>query len=449
MRFIRIVLDGNKSYLVYQRGLIQALQPIQPIFGGYRRTTALKRALDQLRADVSEARSALRAQDKLENKDTGAVLRLLREKRRRYADQCLESKKPVSRAKHVGVEIEFVSSHSRRDIALDLAAAGLNSYVELKHDGSVHGESSGDCDGSCREDCECAYCGETHYCDNERECIRRARYSGDERHWEYRDNCQDCEETEYIEDCQCGGIDDETGQYVCNGDHIVCSGHCPGHHCNGYDDHSDFDCQCECTCSNEHGHEIAVVAKSTIIADVIRRVCRVLQAHNAEVNSTCGLHVHLDARGQDEKRMFANLVKSQRLLYSMVPKSRFDNTYCKPNDRGNTMGAYNGRYWGINPASYSEHKTIEVRLHSGSVNADKIVAWVQLLQKIAYAKRVPKVNHLSDVTSHVKLADSLVAYIRERVAKFAAEHGGYSLPVDQPMTVHRLPTYQPAAAMAA
>lgn len=431
MKNIRIVLEGNTSRLVYSKGLICEFSP--PIryanhnFGSSYNEIhrlGLASAYKLLRENIAETKQKLIESDKLAQKENGAVFKLLKQKRRVFAKQCFESKKPFSRAKHVGVEIEFICNSDRHAIALELAAVGVSQFVQLKSDGSVHGDNdgSGDCDGSCREDCQCYDCGETHYCDDERECDRRVRnYGSHNGNWEYREDCTDCTETVTIDNCDCGG-QNEAGNNVCKGEHVICSGHCPGHDCAGYDDHDNWDCNCECTCGTDNGHEISIVAKSTQITDIITKVCSVLQKHDADVNSTCGLHVHLDMRGFDEKRSFANLVKTQKLLYSMVPFSRFENQYCRPNKHGFDMGVYCGRYWAINPAAYSEHKTIEVRLHSGTINAVKINHWIKLLQKIAYAKSVCQVNKLSDLTNQVKLPDDLLSYVRGRIAKFKSEH---------------------------
>ncbi len=436
MKHIRIQIDGNKSYLVYQRGLITEYVLITKsdyiqLRGNYRSksyTGGIKDAYSTLKSNVSDKRIELRDRDKLERKETGSILRLLRQKRRRFAEECFNSKKPINSTKHVGVEIEFISTSDRKDISIDLAAAGVFQFVHLKHDGSVSGGNSGECDGSCRENCECADCGDTHYCDSETECNRRSRNYGHSITWEFRYDCTECVETETIDDCNCGeGVE---GKEFCKGDHPVCQGHCPGHSCAGYDDHERYQCNCECNCEdNSDGHEIAIVAKHSEISEVVTKVCKVLAKHNAYVNSTCGLHVHVDARRRDQHKMFANLVKAQKLLFSMVPQSRKENGYCDVNDSGLSMDSYEGRYWGINPASYEEHKTIEVRLHSGTVNAKKIINWINLLQKIAYARKMIQIDSLYDLTSTVELSDDLIQYIKTRVTKFKSQHRSNSIDI--------------------
>jgi hypothetical protein len=422
-KFIRIQIDSNASYLVYQRGMVYEMTRISD-----GRVPILK-AMLELRHDIRTARSVPRdVSDKLAHRSNGHILGLLRNKRTEKSRECFDSKKPVTRHKYVGVEIEFCSAETREKIAMDLAMMGLEKYTHLKNDGSAEcdrGENSGEnCDGSCRENCECAHCGETHYCDDENDCGRRNRSYGSNETWEYREDCQDCTDTEYLDGCDCGGKDSD--ENICKGEHIVCIGHCPGHNCEGYDDHNDYDCNCECNCA-PGGHEISIVAKSTEIRGIITKVCEVLKKHEAYVNKTCGLHVHLDARNADENRMFGNLVKSQKLLYSMVPKSRYTNSFCKPNTCGSSMTKYQGRYFGINPESYAKFKTIEVRLHSGTVDAEKINRWIELTQKIAYAKTVDYVYQLSDLTSTVKLSSDLIKYIHTRVEKFKEGHGSYSI----------------------
>jgi|ERR1035437_1944338 hypothetical protein len=444
MKHIRIKLIGNESRLEYLNQFtgIYEISPIKPS-NDAQYGTGIRCAYTQLKQYIRFERELARNRDKLFDKPSNSVMSLLRSKRKDKAREAFDSKKPVNKTKHVGVEIEFISSSDRNDIALDLAMVGLTSFVELKHDGSVSDDSSEDieCDGSCREDCNCSDCGETHYCNSEDDCDSRYRqtHGRNQRndHWEIRDNCSDCDETESIDDCDCGGYElvdgiEDKDSPICKGEHAVCSGHCSGHSCLGYDDHNDYDCNCECNCggNKDNGHEIAIVAKSSQIADIVNKVCKVLASHNSKVNSTCGLHVHLDMRNHDEKKSFANLVKAQRLLYSMVPSSRFNNSYCQPNDK-KSMGGYTGRYWGINPASFSEHGTIEIRLHSGTINAVKINNWIKILQKIAYTNRkMPEIKTLSDLTKAILLPAELLKYISERLNKFSKGRGNFTIAND-------------------
>lgn len=430
---VRIKIDGNASYLIYQRGHVQEIVGISLVpdhaLHRHRQGCGLAMAWRLLRNQIQDNRFKERNQDILALKRSGTVLRLMEEKRKHFIKECLREKHPLTDHRYVGVEIEFLSNSAQKNIAESLAKAGLSPYVELKCDGSVGREI--ECDGSCREDCTCADCGETHYCDSETECNRRARnYGGDG--WEYRDDCDECTDTEEWDGCDCGGTNEETGETICEGNHIVCSGHCPGHGCLGGCDHEDYECSCECNCSpNGDGHEIAIVAKSTVIAEIIRKVCAVLKTHDAEVNDTCGLHVHLDARKENEELMFTNLVNAQKLLYNMVPRSRWTSQYCRPNNYETDMGSYHSRYYGINPESYGRHKTIEVRLHSGSVNAEKINKWIILLKKIAYSKNaIKKVDHINDLTSHVKLSYKTLTYIKERVEKFKGDHRDHAINID-------------------
>lgn len=131
-----------------------------------------------------------------------------------------------------------------------------------------------------------------------------------------------------------------------------------------------------------------------------------------------GLHVHLDMRKETWKHVLAAyyaLVLFQPLLRNFIPKSRShgpvgDDTgrtwFCQTNnvtvtreicvattphaaDMGYQLARQvcnntysGGRYTAINICSYGNHKTIEVRMHHGSLVEEKIVSWVVLLQSI-------------------------------------------------------------------
>lgn len=115
---------------------------------------------------------------------------------------------------------------------------------------------------------------------------------------------------------------------------------------------------------------------------------------NAWVNKSCGLHVHIDARhlpkpGEgtpytcDAAETYDRLTMLYPVLKKLVPRSRWNNKYCKFNNNRQDSSTYrcpsNGqRYAAINWCSYRTHKTIEFRLGSGSTNLVKIESWALL-----------------------------------------------------------------------
>lgn len=196
-------------------------------------------------------------------------------------------------------------------------------------------------------------------------------------------------------------------------------------HCESCDSH---DCDCysrDCECGPS-GHELRVIAPLSKIYTVIEKTCEVLQRAKAYANKTCGLHVHLDMRGRDHITSFANLVNMQKLLYSMVPISRRTGRWSKPT-RGTKFRETNTRYLGINPCSYRKHKTIEVRIHSGTVDATKINNWIRLLHAIAKAPMIKSAPRtFSGLRKRLGLSANLTSYIAYRVNKFVPEHKEYS-----------------------
>lgn len=175
--------------------------------------------------------------------------------------------------------------------------------------------------------------------------------------------------------------------------------------------------------SGHHGHELTICVPESKRAEVITKVCAVLREVRAKVNSSCGLHVHLDMRNRDRYTAFNNLVAAQTILYAMQPSSRRSNRFCRKVEHDFDAGLRaDSKYWGVNSQSYQRLKTIEVRLHAGTTDATKINNFVDILCHV--------VSKSTTVTSTPKkantfgkafdLPDTLVAYIDERIAKFEA-----------------------------
>lgn len=176
----------------------------------------------------------------------------------------------------------------------------------------------------------------------------------------------------------------------------------------------------------DYTHELTILAMEREYPEIINRVCTVLRSTGGYVNKTCGMHVHLDMRKRNPEGSYTRLLKSLEILYRMTPPERRYNKYCQRNapDMAWSPNQEN-RYWAINAAAYARHKTIEVRLHSGSLNATKINNWVQLLLHIINTPNTIAYRGVERFIEGMKIPKNLGDYIMQRVAKFDTEGTDY------------------------
>lgn len=152
----------------------------------------------------------------------------------------------------------------------------------------------------------------------------------------------------------------------------------------------------------------------------VAAVCQALAAAGAKVDRRCGYHVHADV-SDFELRHFKNLtklwIKFEDVLDTFQPESRRGsyNQYCMSNLRTFVRATagyqHNGfeqaeacrigfaaiencncideicnlfgtRFVKLNTAAYFRHRTIEVRHHAGTLNADKATNWVRLILEL-------------------------------------------------------------------
>jgi hypothetical protein len=143
----------------------------------------------------------------------------------------------------------------------------------------------------------------------------------------------------------------------------------------------------------------------------LARACRALNNCGAQVNNSCGLHVHLGAQDltvEQMRQLFRNYLVLETSIDKLVPAGRRGsaNFYCKSLQRARTMAAAeqqilaattaeqlstaaNGgcRYHKVNFQSYRRQGTIEFRQHSGTTNFEKISFWVKFLANLVdYSK---------------------------------------------------------------
>lgn len=194
-----------------------------------------------------------------------------------------------------------------------------------------------------------------------------------------------------------------------------------------------------------HTHELTIIAPEQLIHSVLNKALSVINENNASrVGRRCGLHVHLDMRNRNKEVVFHNLVKAQRILYAMNPRSRLDGTTA---DNGKdvvwskkimwddfhsaweelTNTDEEDRYYGINILSLNRHKTIEIRIHSGSTNFEKISSWVTILTSIANLEEMVDVEAFKPETfcKYYKLDNTILEYIKMRIAKFKDKNGNH------------------------
>ena len=160
------------------------------------------------------------------------------------------------------------------------------------------------------------------------------------------------------------------------------------------------------------------LADCQVAFEYLEKICSTLSNVGADVNRSCGLHVHISnaplnddthaARftgesiqhtsrtgrflSQHGEPMDAVIVKDimqryerqQDTLNRMFPNSRTNNRYCQPLNatriaNANTIQELNhGKFYAVNLDTW-RRGTIEFRQHSGTIDATKIWNWVQFI----------------------------------------------------------------------
>lgn len=148
---------------------------------------------------------------------------------------------------------------------------------------------------------------------------------------------------------------------------------------------------------------------------VVNAICHELKENQFEVDKSCGYHLHvecIDAKDNMSSKcrnLWLFYIAFEDVIMSFLPKSRRNNKYCQTlrsdyhfkevRDAGNieelekiwyrvkdkmTLNRNkrekkNGtRYRGINMHTLFAFKHVEIRFHSGTINARKILEWVAL-----------------------------------------------------------------------
>ena len=201
---------------------------------------------------------------------------------------------------------------------------------------------------------------------------------------------------------------------------------------------------------------VSVPMSGDFIVDAVDKLIDWKKIFNADVNRSCGLHIHIDSTDMSAKEVArVGMVYNhfQEILKSMMPKSRQGSNWCKDfnmmladligidseeqlvslyyesMDSHPSTDKYNdARYSGLNLHSRYYHGSLEFRLHSGTLNKTKILNWISICNTIVekgieLSKLTREDTHKwFSVSAEYKIkevfGERLSSYMNKRVAKF-------------------------------
>lgn len=174
------------------------------------------------------------------------------------------------------------------------------------------------------------------------------------------------------------------------------------------------------------------------LAEVIL-AARVLVQIGCHVDTSCGLHVHVDANdlsGASVVNAVRRMVRYESEIDTMVPAHRRSNSFALSNQQQlgvmeqylssdpdasarTICGIVSGRYRKLNTAAYIRHGTLEFRQHSGSIDGTKIANWIMFCvqfveDSIVTVRTVSQTVQAAPVQVPVTTTTSAVVPTRER-----------------------------------
>lgn len=167
------------------------------------------------------------------------------------------------------------------------------------------------------------------------------------------------------------------------------------------------------------GWEVRVLLPEDNYIEPLIQIMKVIKDLGHIADHRCGTHVHFDMRNRDVKLVYENLYKTQKLLRKFVTKNRKYNRFCQMNkaetfDKQLSLG---DRYYSLNVQAYNRHKTLEVRMHQGTLDANEILPWIKLLLKVVnYKTSIPvKVNTLKQARKQFEIDEELSKTLQQRI----------------------------------
>lgn len=170
----------------------------------------------------------------------------------------------------------------------------------------------------------------------------------------------------------------------------------------------------------------------------LKIVCDALNEIGANVNRSCGLHVHLDASKMTIKHwrnLYINYARLENIIDSFMPRSRRanNNGFCRsialyPRLEATILHCDNieqirsyfaSRYFKINVESFLRHGTVEFRQHSGTIDFEKISMWLSFLQKLLAYSKNETIENCATIDDVPFLTKAEKQYFKNRINQLA------------------------------
>lgn len=198
---------------------------------------------------------------------------------------------------------------------------------------------------------------------------------------------------------------------------------------------------------------------STVLAGdaglrAIRDFCERAQDAGFKTNGQCGFHAHFgagDLQAEQYRAVAIAYRATQEVWSAFVPRDRATNTYCGPArwsvadvqcepdvfDWAENLD----RYQWVNLSAYGAHQTIEIRIHSPTLAADKVANWViahcrfiDYAATLSPAEAIALFDGKSVAENFATIAriwsdEPLTAYYLERAKKFGRDLQAETSPI--------------------
>jgi len=176
-------------------------------------------------------------------------------------------------------------------------------------------------------------------------------------------------------------------------------------------------------------YEIRILCTKRSRRKMVNRVMALLTNYGCCVNNTCSIHVHLDMRNVTQLRMrtvFFNLVRCSEFLFNLQRSHRRDSDYCTRNNYTTyceTIMKERGeddRRRAINAQAYNKLSTLEIRLHHGTLDANEVNVFIDLLTKVKNKRKriTQQVETLQQLKTLVTRDNTLLQALEDRLEQY-------------------------------
>jgi hypothetical protein len=177
-----------------------------------------------------------------------------------------------------------------------------------------------------------------------------------------------------------------------------------------------FGCKSDCSVNGDGREFVSPILSGDEGLEAVESLLAFAKSNSWVADESCGFHLHLgmqDTTEEVQRNVYLAYKLTERVWRNLASPRRAENEYCKviPHNARRIRESSGGlqplvrtRYEWVNISALFCHGTLEIRLHEGTIDTERVINWI-----IAHVRFVSAIKKMTEREITRKFADVSIA----------------------------------------